>query len=160
LHIYMTFVAKGQTRPRPSEAANVAFAILRGPDTQMIRFGGARIERASPPDGDRSLKGPIKPPKNLSVKPFLSTSHAPPRRWSAGRAAKRSNRRAYHLRNQAPESSARLPIFSSTAFVSHRENQICVRPPSTTSSDPVTKEESSLARNRAAFAISPASPKR
>src|SRR3989475_7818224 len=58
------------------------------------------------------------------------------------------------------ESSARLPIFSSTAFVSHRENQICVRPPSTTSSDPVMKEESSLARNRAAFAISPASPKR
>ena len=60
----------------------------------------------------------------------------------------------------SPESSARLPIFSSTAFVSHRENQICVRPPSTTSSDPVMKEESSLARNRAAFAISPASPKR
>src|SRR5438132_14324653 len=50
--------------------------------------------------------------------------------------------------------------FSSTAFVSHRENQICVRPPSTTSSDPVMKQESSLARNRAAFAISPASPKR
>ena len=99
--IYMTFVAKGQTRPRPSEAANVAFAILRGPDTQMIRFGGARIERGSPPDGDRSLKRPIKPPKNLSDKPFLSTSHAPPRRWSADRAAKRSNRRAYHLRNQA-----------------------------------------------------------
>src|SRR5437879_5628808 len=99
--IYMTVVAKGQTRPRPSEAANVAFAILRGPDTQMIRFGGARIERGSPPDGDRSLKRPIKPPKNLSDKPFLSTSHAPPRRWSADRAAKRSNRRAYHLGNQA-----------------------------------------------------------
>jgi len=148
-------VAKGQTRPRPSEAANVAFAILRGPDTQMIRFGGARIERGSPPDGDRSLKRPIKPPKNLSDKPFLSTSHAPPRRWSADRAA-----RDRMPRLPSPESSARLPIFSSTAFVSHRENQICVRPPSTTSSDPVMKEESSLARNRAAFAISPASPKR
>ena len=39
-------------------------------------------------------------------------------------------------------------------------NQTCVRPPSTTSSDPVMKDESSLARNRAAFAISTASPKR
>src|SRR5438094_7383397 len=75
--IYMTFVAKGQTRPRPSEAANVAFAILRGPDTQMIRFGGARIGRGSPPDGDRSFKRPIKAPKTCPISHFclLHTRH-------------------------------------------------------------------------------------
>ena len=52
----------------------------------------------------------------------------------------------------------RAPTRSAAAFVSHRENQSCVMPPSTTSSDPVMKEESSLARNRAALAISLASP--
>src|SRR5207247_2172399 len=117
----------------------------------MIRFGGARIERGSPPDGDRSLKRPIKPPKTCPISHFclLHTRH-PEGGAPTGR------RRIESPRLPSPES----PIFSSTAFVSHRENQICVRPPSTTSSDPVMKEESSLARNRAAFAISPASPKR
>jgi hypothetical protein len=37
---------------------------------------------------------------------------------------------------------------------------ICVSPPSTTSSDPVTKDEASLARNSTAFATSSAVPNR
>lgn len=48
----------------------------------------------------------------------------------------------------------------SAAAVMLPKNQSCDVPPSTTSSDPVMNEASSLARNRAALAISPASPKR
>jgi hypothetical protein len=47
----------------------------------------------------------------------------------------------------------RRPISSAAAFVSQRENQSCDMPPSTTNSDPVMKEELSLARNTATLAI-------
>src|SRR4029077_16984125 len=99
--------------------------------------------------------GPSSPEKTCPISHFcpLHTRHPEGGRRPGGEEIESP-------RLPSPESSARLPILSSTAFVSHRENQICVRPPSTTSSDPVMKEESSLARNRAAFAISPASPTR